>query len=88
MPRLIEAPLHIYFEEYDETKTEIQREYSLLSESDEDPVGQWLKIAKARGETRDSDDVLLTLVVELHRKVDSLTAYIKKEKENNLKLKS
>jgi hypothetical protein len=37
-------------------------------------------LAKARGETSESDQVLLTLLVELHRKVDDLSAHIKGEK--------
>jgi len=52
---------------------------NLLSESDDDPISQWLKLAKARGETAESDQVLLKLVVELHRKIDALEAYLKNE---------
>ena len=44
-------------------------------------------MAKARGETRDSDKVLLELVVALHRKVDELTAFIKNEKKELLPLR-
>jgi hypothetical protein len=63
-----------------------KKEFDSLSEYDEDPVGQWLKIAKAKGETQDSDAVLLKLVVELHRKIDGLTKLIKNEEEEFLNL--
>lgn len=78
MARLIEAPLEITYSVYDDDE-EILREFNMLSESDDDPVGQWLKLAKARGETSESDQVMLTLLVELHRKIDDLSAYVKKE---------
>lgn len=85
MARLVSAPLDITFCIY-ENREDLKREFNMLSESDDDPVGQWLKLAKARGETSESDQVLLTLIVELHRKVDDLTAYIKNEKPEYIKL--
>lgn len=87
MARLVDAPLEITFSEFHENE-EMTREFNLLSESDEDPVGQWLKLARARGETSESDQVLLTLVVELHRKVDELSALLKDEKVEYLSLAS
>lgn len=93
MPRLIDAPLEISFSPFND-EDEISREFHTLSQSDDDPVGQWLKLARARGDTSDSDQVLITLVTELHRKVDELTALIKDEKisymslENHLKIDS
>ncbi len=77
--RLVDAPLDVDFCEF-KGQEELKREFSMLSESDDDPVGQWLKLARARGETSESDQVLLTLLVELHRKVDDLSAYVKNEK--------
>ncbi len=79
--RLIPAPLEIVFEKASEENRELfEREYQKLNETDEDPIGQWLKLAKARGETRETDPVLLHLVVELHRKVDRLTRIVQDEK--------
>ena len=86
MPRLIAAPLVITYALCEGENTEFLREYNLLSESDDDPVGQWIKLAKAKGETSDSDQVLLTLIVELHRKVDALSAYVKNEHTDYLEL--
>ncbi|MCH9813474.1 MAG: hypothetical protein K0U47_05965 [Epsilonproteobacteria bacterium] len=63
-----------------------QKEYRILSDFEEDAVGQWLKLAKARGETKDSDEVLMTLLVELHKKVDQLTALVKNEERTLLPL--
>ena len=78
--RWIPAPLSLAYSAVDDENREIfEREYQSLSESDEDPIGQWLKLAKARGETKETDPVLLYLVVELHRKVDELTRLVKNE---------
>ena len=84
--RFVSAPLKIYFSEIGENEEEYKREFDKLVDSDEDSVGQWLKLAKARGETGESDQVLLNLVVDLHRKIDDLTAYVKNEKPNYLNL--
>jgi hypothetical protein len=69
--RFIPAPLEISFN-VDSGEKHFKREYDTFSQSDSDPISQWLKLAKARGETGESDQVLLTLVTELHRKVDQL----------------
>lgn len=82
--RYINAPLNLIFEE--NLSEDFKREYDLLSGSDDDSVGEWLRLAKARGETSESDQVLLTLVLELHRKIDSLTAHIKGEEKKLLEL--
>ena len=78
--RLIPAPISIFFSEASLDKEAYEREYQKLSESDDDPISQWLKLAKARGDTRESDPVILQLVVELHRKVDALEMFLKDEK--------
>ena len=70
--RLIPAPISIEFSLDENIDENFKREFDSLSESDDDAIGQWLKIAKARGETRESDPVLLMLVTELHRKVDQV----------------
>jgi hypothetical protein len=70
--RFIPAPLKAFLSEDYEEREDLKREYDTFAQSDSDPIGQWLKLAKARGETSDSDQVLLTLITELHRKVDML----------------
>lgn len=85
--RLIKAPLSLSFSKVDDKNYSLfKREFDSMSEYDEDPVGQWLKMAKARGETKDSDQVLLTLIVELHRKIDEITRILKKEEKKFLDL--
>ncbi|WP_172201999.1 hypothetical protein [Campylobacter sp. RM16188] len=84
--RLYPANLDIVFEEILDRKDEFAIEFDKLSGSEDDPLGQWLKRAKARGETKESDQVLLTLITELHRKFDELNAYLKNEKISKLEL--
>ena len=78
-PRLVPAPISIQFSEAFLDAEAYEREFQQLSESDDDPISQWLKLAKARGDTADSDPVILNLVVELHRKIDALEAFLKNE---------
>ena len=83
--RFVSAPLKIHFTSISDDE-KYKREFDKLVDSEEDSVGQWLKLAKARGETSESDQVLLNLVVELHRKIDDLSAYIKNEKPSYIDL--
>ncbi len=85
-PRLVPAPISLLFSEESLNKEAFEREFQQLSESDEDPISQWLKLAKARGETKDTDPVLLQLVVELHRKIDKLEMFLKDEVPNRVSL--
>ena len=57
-----------------------------MSEIDDDPVGTWLKMATARGETKDSDKVLLTLVTELHRKLNEISNKLENRHNSLLEL--
>ncbi len=84
--RLVKAPISILFSEVNGNEEEFMREYHKLSETDDDPISQWLKLAKARGETAESDPVLLNLVVELHRKIDALEMLLKNEKPKRISL--
>lgn len=85
-PRLVKAPISILFSEAEQDLELYEREYQQLSESDDDPISQWLKLAKARGETAESDPVLLNLVVELHRKIDALEMFLKNETPKRVSL--
>lgn len=86
LPRLVPAPISITFSEADLDPENFEREFQSLSESDDDPISQWLKLAKARGDTAESDPVLLNLMVELHRKIDALEAFIKNETPKRISL--
>jgi hypothetical protein len=84
--RLVSAPISVEFSEASLNSDEYLREYQQLNESDDDPINQWLKLAKAKGDTNESDPVLLNLVVELHRKIDSLERFLKNDEPNRLSL--
>jgi hypothetical protein len=86
--RFVIAPLDIVFEKRDAKRDQFKKEYDSLSEFEEDSIGQWLKLAKARGETDDTDQVLLQLLVELNKKVDTLTSIIKNEEKSLIKLEN
>ncbi len=85
--RYVNAPLSMVFQKCNDSE-EFKREFDSLASSDDDSVGEWLRLAKARGETSESDQVLLTLLTELHRKVDALSAYIKGEDKKLISLSS
>ena len=85
--RYINAPLKMVFDKDNDAK-EYKREYDSLASSDDDSVGEWLRLAKSRGSTEDSDQVLLTLVVELHRKIDEMNAFMRGEQAELLELTS
>ncbi len=85
--RFVDAILDISLELMSEEDEKFKKEYRILSDFEEDSVGQWLKLAKARGEARDSDEVLMRLLVELHSKIDTLTTLVKDETKELLDLK-
>jgi len=78
-PRLVPAPISLVFSQANINKDLFEREYHQLSESDDNAINQWLKLAKAKGETSDTDPVLLNLIVELHNKIDALQMFLKDE---------
>ena len=84
--RLVPAPISLVFSQKDIDEESYLREYNQLSESDDDPISQWLKLAKARGETSESDPVLLNLIIELHRKIDNLELFLKNEEPRRISL--
>jgi len=86
MPRLVPAPISVLFSEASLHRELFDREYQQLSDSDENPINQWLKLAKARGETSETDPVLLNLVVELHHKIDALEMFLKNEEPKRVSL--
>jgi len=86
MARLVKAPISLVFSEASLDKEEFEREYHKLSDSDDNPINQWLKMAKARGETADTDPVILNLVVELHNKIDALEMFLKNEVPKRISL--
>lgn len=84
--RLIPAPISLSFDAVAQNPEQFEREYHQLADVDDDPINQWLKLAKARGETAESDPVLLNLMVELHRKIDNIERLIKNEEPPRIAL--
>lgn len=84
--RLVKAPISISFSKSTLDDETMLREFHKLSDADDDPINQWLKLAKGRGETAETDPVVLNLLVELHRKLDALESLIKNEQPIRLKL--
>jgi len=85
-PRLVQAPISLVFSDSSIDKDLFEREYHQLSESEDNAINQWLKLAKARGETSESDPVLLNLVIELHNKLDALEMFLKNEEPTRVSL--
>ena len=79
MPRLVPAPIDLQFSASSLDYKAFEREFQQLSESDDDPIHRWLKLAKAKGETSDTDPILLELMISLHNKIDALEMLIKNE---------
>lgn len=86
--RLIPAPISISFSQSRLEDEYYEREYQALSGADDDPIGQWLKLAKSKGDTQETDKVLLQLMVEMHRKIDHLEKLIQNEVPQRLSLTS
>jgi hypothetical protein len=83
--KLMAAHVELEFEE-DFGGREFQSDFDNHSEVDDDPVGHWLRMAKARGETGQSDNVVVTLLLELHRKIDNLTDRLDNTEKQSTKL--
>lgn len=83
---LVEAPLEVDFDRVEANPHAFEREYNTIGESDDDAIGQWLRVAKAKGETSESDPVVLHLIVELYRKIDRLEQIITNSVPKNFPL--
>jgi hypothetical protein len=71
--RLVKASLNAVFEEGSPEVEEFHKEFNSLHMLHDDPLSVWLKSEKIRKESEDTDKVLLTLLAELHRKIDELS---------------
>jgi len=86
--RLVKASLKIAFESGDSGNSEFLKEYYSLIQLNDDPLGAWLRSSKMRKEADETNQVLLTLLIELHRKVDNLTHTMKTDAPLVLPLKN
>ena len=74
--RLVPAVLSLSYEASSVENMHFVQEYYALLQLNDDPLGVWLKSSKNRKAAEESDQILLTLITELHRKVDKLTQLI------------
>lgn len=88
--RIINAPLNIEFSRIDGDSSEAQfkSEFDRLSENNDDPISAWIRTLRSRGRVVDENEPILQLLIELHRKIDALSAQINNESKNYLALKS
>lgn len=86
--REVKTFISIEYQELKGNEDRFEEEFASLGEIDDDPIGHWLRMAKARGETKDSDMLVVNLIVELYRKVDELSKLIKGEEERLIELDS
>lgn len=84
--RLVKAPISLLFSERTSDEALYAREFDRLGESDDNPIHHWLKSARAKGDTADTDPVLLNLIIELHRKIDALEMFLKNEEPRRVSL--
>lgn len=84
--RVVSVPLSLEWSESVGERVDFEREFALLSDLEDDPVGQWLKLAKAKGEAKYSDELALKLLATLHQKIDHLTRLVQNEKSEYLQL--
>lgn len=74
--RVVDASLEITFDLLEVNPEGFEKEFNSISEHDDDAIGQWLRSAKAKGDTSESDPAVLHLIVELYRKMDRLESLI------------
>lgn len=84
--RVVEAPLYIEFAKIDGREEEFRIEFDKLSENNDDPIGSWLKNAKARGKIIDENEPIVQLLIELYRKIDALSMQLNNIKKEYLNL--
>lgn len=71
--RLIETSLKIHFSPTKGSAELFLQEFNQLTQSDEDPIGEWLRLTKAKKGNLEADNlIILELLVEVYRKIESL----------------
>lgn len=85
--RLIQTLLNIEYEEAHNNTEAFAEEFNKLTQSDEDPIGEWLRLTRAKKGNLEPDNVvILELLVEIYRKIESLEARISGEKKDYVAL--
>lgn len=86
--RIISAPLKIDFGKVGTDESLFKAEFDRLSENNDDPISAWIRNIRSRGRVVDESEPILQLLIELHRKIDSLSAQINNESKDYLRLES
>ncbi|MDE7173701.1 MAG: hypothetical protein K2N70_05075, partial [Helicobacter sp.] len=90
--RTVQAPLNLEFaliEAADSESTKAyEREYASLSNADADPLGEYMKYARAKADSREADDIVLKLLVTLHYKLDEIKNILTDNVRQFVKLES
>ncbi|MDE7317528.1 MAG: hypothetical protein K2N12_07365 [Helicobacter sp.] len=90
--RTVQAPLNLEFAPIDAADSEstkaYEREYASLSNADADPLGEYMKYARAKADSREADDIVLKLLVTLHYKLDEIKNILTDNVRQFVKLKS
>jgi hypothetical protein len=86
--RLVPTVLNLSFAKGTVENADFIKEYYSLMQMNDDPLGVWLKTPKIRKISEESDQVLLTLLIDLHRKIDVLTHSLQGESTHEITLES
>ncbi|TLD83551.1 hypothetical protein LS70_005200 [Helicobacter sp. MIT 11-5569] len=87
--RLIETILKIEYEVVHNNAEAFAQEFNKLTQSDEDPIGEWLRLTRAKKGNLESDNVvILELLVEIYRKIESLESRISGVTKNYVALEN
>jgi hypothetical protein len=84
----VNTAIDIEFQEITHGAEVYEMEFERFSGTDSDPISQWVKRARAKGDFDSSDDTLMFLIVELHRKVDKLAKIVTNEMPELIHLQS
>mgnify|MGYP003598782472 FL=1 len=84
--RLVETSLNIVFSKGNSDDKAYKQEFMSLLMLYDDPLSLWLNSDKIRKQSQESDQVLLTLVAELHRKIDTLSMQLNNKNASHLQL--
>lgn len=70
--RLVPSTLDLAYEEVAESAEKFEREFNVISESEENSITQGIKHAKMRGESDETNILILNILSELYRKMDKI----------------
>lgn len=70
--RFVPAVLDLAYEEVGENSEKFEREFNVISEAEENSITQGIKHVKMRGETDETNLLMLNILSELYRKMDKI----------------